>query len=77
MLLEWKAQLNRMSAHGCVLVDDIPIGVMLDVEAVAALVPVVKDLAAKNVATNAPRKLVAFFEKVFMSEELCESFCYQ
>jgi hypothetical protein len=62
-----------MSACGSVLVDEIPIRVMLHIEAIPTLVPVIEDLAAKNVTSNTPRRLVTFLDKVLVGEELRES----
>jgi hypothetical protein len=40
---------------------------MLHIEAITALVPVIENLAAKDVTANTPRKLVTFVEKVLVS----------
>jgi hypothetical protein len=67
VLLQRDTGLNRMSPHRGVIVDEIPIGIMLHIEAITALVPVIENLAAKDVTANTPRKLVTFVDKVLVS----------
>jgi hypothetical protein len=62
-----------MSACWNVLVDEIPIRVMLHIEAIPTLVPVIEDLAAQNVTSDTPRRLITFLDKVLVGEELRES----
>ena len=53
-----------------VLIDDIAIRIMLDHEPIQVK-PVVEDLAAFDVATDAPECLVAFRREILVADELC------
>lgn len=56
-------------AHGGVLVDEVAVGVVLDHEAVD-VPPVVEDLAAEDVAADAPDGLVLFLGEPLVAQRL-------
>lgn len=64
MLFDWPASIDYVLTDRSRAVDQISIGVVLDVEAVLNLVPVIENLASKNMPANSPAEGIVLLQQV-------------